>query len=268
MRIGIIFLLLIPHIVRGGFERTQMGGRPVALGNAFVALGDDPWTITYNPAGLNQIHIATFSLFYSPQPFGVSELSTTAVAVLFPTSIGAIGGALRRQGFDLYREVSATFGYANTIRDVSIGINVNYHAVSIKSYGTSATIGLDAGLLIPLVEGLRWGASFKNVNAPSIGAAREPLPQSFITGVAYFPIHALTLVVDVQKESRVDLSPRFGFEYWLVDTFALRGGVSDAPSEISGGIGIRNSMLQFDYAFVSHPVLGATHQASVTFSWR
>src|SRR5437879_10213388 len=107
MRICAFIAMLVPGIALGAFERTQAGARPAALSNAFVALADDPWAMFTNPAGLTQIPFATLSVFHSPQPFGLPELSTTAAAASAPTSAGTIGLAVRRSGVELYRRRGA-----------------------------------------------------------------------------------------------------------------------------------------------------------------
>ncbi|MBI1807623.1 MAG: hypothetical protein HYR76_11285 [Ignavibacteria bacterium] len=260
----LIPVLLSTTICLAGFERTEVGARPAALGNAYVALSDDAWAIFFNVGGLSQLSSREVSCCYSPQPFGLSELSTVGAAVVLPTHTGVVGIGVRRYGYEMYREVSTSLSYSNTLSGMDVGVSVCYHSVSIKNYGSAGTIGLDAGAMIRIASGWRWGISMKNLNAPRIGISKENLPQSFSTGVMYSPSVDVRLMLDVQKEVLFDPSPRFGFEYWLIDAVAFRGGVSDTPSQFSGGVGIRYGIFCFDYAFTTHQELGGTHQVSVT----
>jgi hypothetical protein len=267
MKAYFVFFVFLQCVAFGGFERAEVGARASAFGGAFCGLSDDCWAIFFNVGGLSQVQRREVSFFYSPQPFGLKELSTSAAAAAYSTNFGVIGISARRYGFNLYREFSGSLAYAKTISDVGIGINVNYHSVAIKNYGAAGTIGIDVGILLHIIDKLRWGISVKNINAPTIGTSKEKLPQTFSSGVAYIPLENLHLFFDYQKELRFEASPRFGFEYWIIDAFALRGGVSDQPVQYSGGMGIRYAMFQVDYAFAMHQELGSTHEASFTIRW-
>jgi hypothetical protein len=269
MRLRFLLSLLLPALAQAGFERWEAGARPAAMGNAFVAVAEGPWAVVFNPAGLGQVRPVAIALSCSPQPFGVPELSTSTAAAAFPISAqGAIGAGFRRYGFALYRETSLSLAAAVAMRGIMLGLGMSYHAVSIQGYGAAGTLGLDAGLLVPIGSGWRWGACLKNFNAPTIGSSRERVPQCVSTGITCQPDSAFTLAFDMRKESRFPLAPRLGFEYRPVDAFAIRGGWTEESAEISGGVGLRWRGVEVDYAFVSHHELGGTHVASVTIAVR
>ncbi len=126
MRAGGVFLafILCLEVARAGFERRDQGARPIGMGGAFVALADNVWAIAFNPAGLSRLRGDEVSAFYSPQPFGLTELSFASFAFVHPTSRGSFGLLVNRFGFDLYREVSGIFAYSNSYKDVfSFGID-------------------------------------------------------------------------------------------------------------------------------------------------
>lgn len=260
----LLISLILTESLAGGFEQREVGARSSAFGNAFVGLADDVWAIHYNPAGLAGLSNLQLSAFYSPQPFGISDISLTAFSAVIPTGYGVVGASVRKYGFELYRELSGSTAYSNIIKGIYLGINLNYHTVSIKNYGSTGTIGIDFGILIPLIDNLRWGVSMKNINSPTIGRSKEKLPQSITSGFAYLPFDKLNLMFDFQKETSFAPSARFGFEYWAVDAIALRGGFCNEPASYSSGIGIRYSFFSIDYALSIHPVLGWTHSFSVT----
>ena len=263
----IVMLLIIPPVAFAGFERTMIGARASGMGSAFVALSNDGWGLFYNPAGLATINRYEASIYYSPSAFGLSELSLSAAIAVLPTSIGSFGIGLRRYGFELYREMSGTLSYSNILSDLMLGVNLNYHSVSIVNYGSAGTIGIDVGAKMKLLEDIDWGISIKNGNAPTIGSAKEELPQVFSTGIAYFPIVNLTLAADYRKEVKRDGSLRFGTEYRIIDEVALRAGTSRKPIEYYSGLGVRYSVFQFDYAYEGHQELGGTHHLGLTIRW-
>lgn len=265
--IAVVLFFCSAHRSSAGFEQSEGGARAKALGSAYTAISDDAWAPAFNAGGLAQLHANEASFFYSPQPFGLRELSITECAIAVPAKFGVLGFFGRRYGYDLYREVSGVFSYANTLSGIDIGLSVNYQSVSIDRYGSAGTIGIDAGLLASVKQNFRWGFSARNLNAPVIGVSREKLPQIFTGGIAYLPLENITLALDYQKEISYDPSPRFGLECRVVESLALRFGFSDAPSEFSGGFGVRYSFTRLDYAFTSHQDLGWTHQASISISW-
>ena len=90
MRNFIILILFSAAAARGGFERTDAGGRALGLGGAYTALGGDAWSVFYNPAGLARITRPEAGFFLSPRPFGFSELSFSAASAAIPTAAGVV----------------------------------------------------------------------------------------------------------------------------------------------------------------------------------
>jgi hypothetical protein len=267
MRTILALLLLFPAVMLGGFEQTDVSARAKALGGSYVGLSDDVWAIFFNVGGLATATRQEVSFLYTPEQFELHELSYAAVALALPTKFGTLGLAAKGYGFKLYREFSGTISYAHSISNVGLGINFNYYAMTIKNYGSAGTVGVDIGVLVRLLDQVRWGISAKNINSPTIGTSCEPLPRKFSSGIAYIPQDDISITFDYQKELGFDPSPRFGFEYWIIHALALRGGMCDVPSEYAGGVGVRFSLFQVDYAFSSHQQLGWTHQASITIRW-
>jgi hypothetical protein len=261
----IVFLsFILVQIAVGGFERTEVGARAAGFANAFSGLANDVTGISFNPAGIADIKHIQGAFFYSPQPFGLSELALGSVNVAVPLNIGVVGVSLRCYGFDLYREISGTISFSRIVADIQVGLNLHYDALRIKNYGSEGTFGIDAGFIIPLQKNLHCGLAVHNLNAPTVGSRRESLPRVFTSGFAYSPISNLTLLLDIQKEISFLPSTRFGFEYWMFNAIAFRAGVSEKPTQFSTGIGVRYRLIQFDYAVSVHQELGWTHSFSVT----
>lgn len=261
----IIVFVCVATNGRAAFEHLAHGSEAIALGGACVAQINSPWTAFYNPGGLPTVDTRSLSLHYSPQPFGLKELAHGSFSFVEPMSIGTLAASGSRFGFDLYREIDLQGSFGVGVNDLfSVGANVHYYHLSIANYGSASAWGVDVGILARISEEVRWGFSAFNVNAPTIGAAREELPQVFVTGIAYSPIVEATLLVDIEKDVRYPAELHAGVEYTILDILALRAGTISDPSVLCAGAGIHYSIIRLDYAFTNHSELGATHQVSLS----
>lgn len=263
--------MLAPQVAIAGGERLETSGRAVALGGAFVGLGNSAYAIFYNPAGLSRLALREVSGFYA-RPFGLSELSyfnfAYADPLLLPESFGTMGVAAQRYGFDLYNETKFSLAYANSFEQKFFyGVTVSYNTLAIATYGTDAAFGIDAGVMALLSPQLAVGFAATNLNRPVMSTAAEPLAQTYTLGASYRMLTNVMLVADLEKDVRYPLSIKAGAEYEPVASLALRLGFATEPSKLTGGIGLRYAGIEFDYAFYSHPDLGLTHQASVSLAF-
>jgi len=112
------------------------------------------------------------------------------------------------------------------------------------------------------------GFSLSNVNHARTGIFKEPLPQTIKTGVSVRPCAGVLLSVEIDKETRFPAELKAGCELRLIPALDVRFGCGRDPSRFAVGMGVHLSLLTIDYAFAYHPVLGGTHQASVSFRLR
>ncbi|MER3523638.1 MAG: hypothetical protein C4326_06090 [Ignavibacteria bacterium] len=259
----IVLLLGISH-AHAAFERAAHGARGTAMGGVPIALADNEWAAFVNPAALRTINERTVALFYAPRPFELKELAFIAAAYVEPTSVGCFGVAASRFGFELYRETRLAISFVEEITSgLCLGVGVTHYALSIADYGSASSLGVDVGMLMDVSDTFRWGVAASNLNAATIGQAKEKLPQQFATGVAFMPMTNATLTLSLSKDVRYPMEVRVGVEFVPVEALALRAGTSSDPSTLNAGFGVRLAFASFDYAFSSHGELGMTHAFSV-----
>lgn len=262
------FLFFVVNSGKTQFENTDIGARAVGLNGSFTSVSDNSLAIFYNPAGLGQMKYRDFSVFYSPAPFGLSELSTAAITYAEPMKYGILGAALRTYGFDLYRETNVILSYGNGYRKkLFYGFNVNLYHLNIENYGSASSVGLDAGFMAYINKSLRWGFFGKNITGSRIGEAKEKIAQVFRTGINYKPLTEASLILEIEKDVKYPISVRGGFEYSLMEYIDLRAGVGNEPSSFTGGIGFNYDKFQLDYAIYKSGDLGITHQGSLTINF-
>ncbi|MEE9224782.1 MAG: hypothetical protein V3U68_01110 [Bacteroidota bacterium] len=265
-------ILLVFLSLRGAlfaaFEPREIGARVAGIGGAFVGVARDAWSTFRNPCGLSQLGTRELSVSHSPALFGLRELAFGAFVYAHPTRVGFFALSASRFGFELYNETTVSVSYSNSYhRTVALGFTLRYHHLEIERYGSAVAFGFDAGILIGLSEQLHAGFFVRNINAPTIGLAKERLPQVYSTGISYMPVNRLIILVDLEKDVRFPASVKAGVEYRPLEFLAFRTGLATVPSRGTAGVGIQYSRFAFDYAVQAHPELGLTHQFSVSVSF-
>lgn len=244
------------------------GAKQISMSNSDVALSDDVFSLFNNPAGLSQMNWRELGIYYSPSPFGFSELANGFIAYHEPFDFGSIGLGAMTYGFELYRENKIAIGFSyNYLDKFFAGAAVNLHTVSIKNYGSDNTFYLNIGGLYYLTQSFRLAFSVQNLNRASFGNEKDNIPVIFNTGFSYGVIEDLTFNLAFEKDIRYNFSLRGGIEYNLLKYLSLRSGFSNEPSNYSAGIGINYSYFSLDYAFFTHTDLGITHQVGLIISF-
>ena len=265
---ALAFFLGVPFLILSAHESNGRGTKAIAVANAFVALSDNPWAVSYNPAGLAQIRSPVFASFYVPQQFGVLELKTIAASTAIPFNFGTVGAFVEQFGFDLYRTTNIGLGCGfDPVERISVGATIDVEEIEIERYGVSRNVTLDVGFLGKPSANLAIGFCIKNVTAATIGTYRERLPQYVLMGASYSPFKGFSLVAELEKDIQFPLVVKVGIEQNVFEFLSLRCGIADNPDKFSAGMAVRYASVEFGYAGYSHPDLGWTHQIEVTIQW-
>ena len=257
--ISSVFVIILPV-----FPQYNPGARQIALANSDVGLADDVFALFNNPAGLSQLKWREIGLYYSPAPFGFTEMANGFIAYNESFSFGSIGIGCMTYGFELYRENRFTAAFSYNYKDrFFTGLSLNYHSVSIKKYGSTGSLYADIGGLVYLAEFFRLGFFIHNINHASFGRNKDQIPVIFNTGLSVDLLENLSLNAAVEKDIRYNAVICAGFEYRIIKYFSLRSGFSNEPSRYTAGVGVSYSSIELDYAVFTHPDLGLTHQAGL-----
>jgi len=267
MRLLFTFWLLIISFA-ASFAQYAPGTRQISMANSDVALANDVFSIFNNPAGLAQINWREVGIYYSPAPFGLTELSNGYIAYTEPLSFGSLTIGGMTYGFDLYRESKLVLGYSYNYENILFaGISVNYHNYSIQNYGSTGTFYFNAGGLVYILDELRWGFYVDNLNKATVAEIDDQIPMVLVTGLSYDIINDFSLNFALEKDIRYNPSVKFGIEYDIIEYLSLRAGTSNEPSRFTAGVGINYSLFSLDYAFFTHQDLGLSHQAGIIISF-
>src|SRR4051812_42252496 len=126
-------VLILPLRQLHALQESGVGGRDAGLGGAMTALGDDAYSLYYNPAGLpflNKSNLSASYGFLNSGPKGLSNASDWSVsaAVPFGKRIGAFGLSWRQVYEEgLYREQAAALGAGHQMLErCSVGVVLRY----------------------------------------------------------------------------------------------------------------------------------------------
>ena len=256
-KISIILLLFYFNC----FSQISPGAKDIALSHSTVALSNDVFCLFFNPSGLSQLNWREIGLYYSPSPFGMSELTNFYAVYLEPAKFGSIGIGFMNYGFELYRENEIALSFAGRFeQSLLIGITARYHTLSITRYGSTDYLTLLGGMIIYISPDLRFGFTIDNFLRESIGNEESQVPVIYSTGLSYDVLNDLSINLEVKKEIDKEVSLSFGIDYGIIDYLNLRFGFRNYPSTFSAGIGINYAKFEMDYAVFNHNDLGLTHQ--------
>lgn len=250
------------------YSQYNPGARQIALANSDVGLSDDVFSTFTNPAGLSQMNWREIGLYYSPAPFGFSEMANGFICYHEPFSFGSIGIGGMTYGFELYRESKLTTAFSYNFNNrLFAGISLNYQNVSIKKYGSTGSLYVDVGSLYYLTNYFRCGFFIQNLNHGTYKNFDDQIPVIFNTGFSIYIINNFSLNTSLEKDIRYNATLSIGLEYGIIENFTLRSGFSNEPSRYTTGIGIHYSYFDIDYAIFTHPDLGLTHQVGIIINF-
>ena len=261
-------IIIICSISFSAYSQYSPGAKQISLSNSDVALSNDVFSIFNNPAGLSQMDWREVGVYYSPAPFGLTELANGFVAYHEPTSFGSLALGGMSYGFDLYKESKISLGYSyNYLNKFFVGIALNYQTVSIQNYGSDGAFFFNIGGLAYITNSFRVGFSFQNINRATFGIEDDQIPIIFNTGLSFDVMDEVTLNISVEKDIKYNPSFQFGFNYDIIEYLSIRTGFANEPSKYSAGVGINYSIFSLDYALFTHNDLGLTHQAGLIISF-
>ena len=270
-------ILILLSTLFGQYDQIFVGSRPLSMGGAFTAVADDANAITWNAAGLPGLRRTEFTSSYAElYAMGINQ---SYLGFVRPISDRvAIGLDWSSIGYDdkelAYSENKLNFAFGfQPHKMFSLGLTTKYlmrdMLLDDASYGKSAGIGYDAGLLLQPLKKLKVGLGLYDIGGTSVAykdkIAETVLGQAFKLGISYMPLNGLTIAADFGD--RIQL----GAEYVLASRVSFRGGIqqglsSNDEKEIlvpSAGISLKFKSVVMEYGFESHPYLNPTHRFTI-----
>jgi hypothetical protein len=296
----IVTLLMCINIYAGGFDDLGKNARVVSMGGAFMAVGNAPYALFYNPAGIYDVKTISLSTSYSNLYPGITDdnLNYYALSGTLPAGVignFGIGGVMLNTGlwqenivYGTYsREIYNSFAVGGSIKLLRWSADAAPGETALSYFGFT----FDAGISYTLSEifagsDLKVAAVVKNLTEPDIssGGKGAILPMELGGGIAYQShVYNYIIALDLVHSEEI-LHIRTGAEFtgfqdrvFGTDTqFLVRAGyngiISDSPFKqngLNGGFGLVVNKLSIDYAYVFPlhvEVVGGSHKFSLSYS--
>ena len=265
----ILLIISLPICLSANFIGMNNGARPLAMGNAFVALSDEATAIFSNPAGLARIN--QYYLRGSHQNlFGLSDLSNDMIAISFPTPHFRTGIAVQQIILvDTYSEQIVYLSAAGIIKlhniPIRFGTSFKYESAKVKNYENAkspANFDLDLGVLVDLTKNIFLGYSIKNLLEPKFQFISEgdKLVRKHTAGICYNWLNSVNFLADYVW-TKNDSQWNLGSELWFYEIFAARLGMLN--ERLTAGFGLKTKYWSIDGAVIAHEQLGSTYRVSI-----
>ena len=250
----LLWMVITPCLA--GNDKHTVGGRQAAMGNTSVTF-TDVFSVFYNQAGLAGINTVTAGI-YAENRFLLKDLNFFGAAVAIPTKGGTFGLGATYFGNNLYNDRLINLAYGRKLfNTLSIGIELDYAAISVADYGTANAFTFGVGVQYAIIPQLIAGAQVHNpLRWQFTDFEEDHLPTVISSGIAYLPSKKVTICAEAEKNLDKPLMLKAGFEYNIVEKLSLRAGVTTEPVVSSFGIGLNLGALRIDLSNSFHPVLG------------
>lgn len=212
----------------------------------------------------NQAALASFTNLsagiYGERRFLLKELSLYSEAVALPTTSGNIGIKADYFGDASYSETGLGLAYGRKLSSkIDVGIQFNYYAFKVATYGTATTINVEGGVIFHVTDQLQAGVHIYNPAARTIGKNNdEKLPFIYSVGFGYDASEKFFIGAEIQKMEDRAVNINAGFQYYFDEKLVASAGMASATSTYYLGFGVAIKNLQLTVSASVHPQLGIT----------
>ena len=267
-----------------------LGARALGMGNAYVAMPQDPTAIYWNPGALDLFERRTATFFYARLFAGdsysfVGYVHPTLALGTFGVGWGHLGvGGLTAR--DEHNVSQGDFGFSHDefyfsfSKQVPYGLTVGVTAKMVRQalwQFTDSGLGMDVGIVwqpsMPAgtLDGLQVGLAIQNALSPSTRLAQGSnyLPHDIRLGVAV-PVGldmlrgGMHVYADVEKGDRLDPQLHLGTEYWYQNRAALRVGFTGGELNFGAGYKQGDFILDYSYGRFASGEVSPSHRFSLT----
>ena len=249
-------------VFNSGAISTSMAGLNTTSANV--------WSVNNNIGQLANLEFSTVSAGVF-QPFLISDLSTSSIAVGILSKNGGFGISYSNYGNEFLQFHSTGIGYSMSLNEqLSGGVKINYHYINAGNvYLNKSTVSADIGIAAQLNKELKIGVQIINPTMAELDDFdNERIPTIMQIAVGYDLSKEVSAHFAVNKDIIYPASFLAALEYKPNTSIQFRGGIGTNPSLASFGIGTNFKKFQIDIAAQYHQILGFSPEISLTYSFK
>jgi hypothetical protein len=254
----ILLLIIFNSCIYGQTVRRPVAALYTGLG-AYSIEHADVFSFTSNQASLAQMKHASAAV-YGERRFLLDELALYQLAIAVPTRSGNFGVKAGYYGFSDYNESQMGLAYGRKLGSkVDVGVQFNYNAIRISSYGNSSAVNFEIGTVLHLTERLHAGVHVYNPAGGKFGKnQQEKLASVYTAGVGYEASAKFLISAEIEKEENQPVNVNAGMQYKFLPQLMARVGIATNTSNLYAGVGLTLQSFRLDVVAGYHPQLGVT----------
>lgn len=249
-------------------QHLPTGAEAAGIGFATVAW-EGSMAVWGNAAGLSKVRNRQIMTGYENRYGLVEGLHAVQAAYVHPLSTSTLAISVYRFGDDLYNQHKLSLSAGQQIGQFRAGIRLNQHQYSMEGADTRFALAIDAGGIMKLSEQLLVGMHISNISQARVSRQTgESIPSILGVGLHYAPDDNLHLLAELAYEIEQNPMVKVGLTYEPLDFLVFRSGInSGQPSLFFFGLGLKHSVIHFDYALEIHQLLGIAQHIGLTYQF-
>jgi hypothetical protein len=254
----ILLLIIFNLCIYGQTVRRPVAALYTGLG-AYSIDHADVFSFTSNQASLAQVKHASAGV-YGERRFLLDELALYQLAIAVPTKSGNFEVKAGYYGFSDYNESQMGLAYGRKLGSkVDVGVQFNYNAIRISSYGNSSAINFEIGTVLHLTDKLHAGVHAYNPVGGKFGKNQEEkLASVYTAGLGYEASEKFFVSAEIEKEESQPVNVNAGMQYKFLPQLMARVGIATNTSNVYAGVGLSLKSFRLDVVAGYHPQLGIT----------
>jgi hypothetical protein len=230
------------------------------------------WSAFNNPAMLGNLEITEVG-FQFENRYLISELSTKSIQIAHVSNLVNTGLSFAHFGYSLYHEMLIGLGFARNYLDkFSMGVQFNYYTTYFSASNSyRGTLFPQVGLSARLSPNFSLGFNAFNPIQTNLKTEYtiKRIPSIFSFGTEYFFSTDLVWRTQIDKEVSSNYRLATGFEYRMLQSFAIKLGAYGSDYLIPClGFGCNVGSFLIDLNCELHPLLGLNTMATIRYRFR
>jgi hypothetical protein len=265
-------LLLFIVLLTGSISYCQAFNEPVIpviSPGAYSSQFSNVFSFTANQASLASLKNTSVGV-YNEKRFLLPGLSEFLAAFGLVTTYGNFATVIKYAGAALYNETKFGFAHARKIgKTFDLGVQINYHRVSIAEYGVASAIGIEIGSLFHLSNDWCAGIHLTNPVSNRFGIdKKEKLPSVYTMGLGYRASDLVATSMEIIKQEDQPVQVNTSVSYQFLPEVLAKIGLATATSSLWTAIGFARKAYQLELSAAYHPQLGISPALLIIFDFK